>query len=121
MNSTSHKYLIFGRAGCPWCEKAVDLLCRLGVCYEYRQLGVDYTREDLEKKIPGVKTVPQIFLDDELIGGYDKLSRMLGGNGSLPPPSIELSPEEHEVLRQAIWDSAEIVAAGRLDQVSSRC
>lgn len=28
-------------------------------------------------------------------------------------PSIELSAEEHAVLRQAIWDSAEIVAKGR--------
>lgn len=29
-------------------------------------------------------------------------------------PTIELSIEEHQILRQAIWDSAEIVAKGRL-------
>lgn len=31
-----------------------------------------------------------------------------------PQPSVELSAEEHQVLRQAIWDSAEFVAKGRL-------
>lgn len=32
-------------------------------------------------------------------------------------PTIELSIEEHQILRQAIWDSAEVVAKGRLAEL----
>lgn len=38
-----------------------------------------------------------------------ELDKIVGGQ-----PTIELSTEEHQILRQAIWDSAEIVAQGRL-------
>lgn len=77
----AHNYVVYGRAGCPWCEKAVDLLCRLRVPMTYKQFGVDYSRSDLEALVPGVKTVPQIFEDGKLIGGYSELSLKFGGNG----------------------------------------
>ena len=44
-----------------------------GIEYVEKKIGDLYTKEDLLEAVPNAKTVPQIFLDDEYIGGYDQL------------------------------------------------
>ena len=59
---------------CPFCVKAKALLERKGVNFEV----IDVTNDDearmaLVKKANGLRTVPQIFIDDKHIGGCDDL------------------------------------------------
>jgi glutaredoxin 3 len=41
--------------------------------FEERMIGVNWTREQLLESIPQARTVPQIILNGEYIGGYDQL------------------------------------------------
>ena len=58
---------------CPYCDMAKSLLKNKGVAFEERMIGVDWTREQLLEAIPQARTVPQIILNGEYIGGYDQL------------------------------------------------
>ena len=64
---------IFGKTMCPFCDKAKALCEQKGYTYEYKQLDVDFTREDLFEQFPGARTFPQIRIDGENIGGYTEL------------------------------------------------
>jgi glutaredoxin 3 len=61
---------IYGKPQCPFCDRAKALAEREGYNYEYLQLDVDFTREELFEKFPNARTFPQIISDDEYIGGY---------------------------------------------------
>jgi glutaredoxin 3 len=52
---------------------AKTLLKNKGIVFEERMIGVDWTREQLLESIPQARTVPQIILNGEYIGGYDQL------------------------------------------------
>jgi len=52
---------------------AKTLLKNKGIEFEERMIGVDWTREQLLEAIPQARTVPQIILNGEYIGGYDQL------------------------------------------------
>jgi glutaredoxin 3 len=52
---------------------AKTLLKNKGIAFEERMIGVDWTREQLLEAIPQARTVPQIILNGEYIGGYDQL------------------------------------------------
>jgi len=58
---------------CPYCDMAKSLLKNKGVAFEERMIGADWTREQLLEEIPQARTVPQIILNGEYIGGYDQL------------------------------------------------
>jgi glutaredoxin 3 len=52
---------------------AKTLLKNKGIVFEERMIGVNWTREQLLESIPQARTVPQIILNGEYIGGYDQL------------------------------------------------
>ena len=64
---------IFGKTQCPYCDKAKALCEQNGYEYTYKQLDVDFTREELFEIFPGARTFPQIKIDGENIGGYQQL------------------------------------------------
>jgi glutaredoxin 3 len=57
--------------------QAKALLEQQGIEYEEKKIGVDYTREQLLEAVPTARTVPQIFLDGELVGGFTQLRQKL--------------------------------------------
>lgn len=65
--------IIWSRAACPACMQAKALLTQKGIEFEERKIGSEYTREDLLEAVPNARSVPQIFLDGELIGGFPEL------------------------------------------------
>lgn len=69
--------IIWSKDDCPFCVQAKALLTRKGIEYEEKKIGDGYTKEDLLKEVPGARTVPQIFIDGELIGGFKELSTKL--------------------------------------------
>ena len=62
---------------CPYGLKAKDLLQRSGYDVDDRHLA---TREETDafKAQHGVATTPQVFMEDDRVGGYDDLRRFLG-------------------------------------------
>lgn len=68
---------IYGKPACPFCDMAKTLCESKGVTYTYKQLGTDFTREDLLTIFPTARTFPQIKLDGESIGGFDNLKDMI--------------------------------------------
>lgn len=68
------KAKIYSRDNCIFCTKAIDLLEQANIKYDEFKIGRDLTREEFFELMPeGTKTVPQIFLDGNHIGGYDAL------------------------------------------------
>ena len=68
--------VIYSKQSCPFCVRAKDWFDRHG--YTYTE-NVIYDEEQflaLQQKIPGVRTVPQIFIDEKHIGGYDDLMKV---------------------------------------------
>lgn len=71
------KAIVWTKDACPFCVQAKALLEQQGIEYEEKQIGVDYTREQLLEAVPTARTVPQIFLDDKLVGGFTELKKKL--------------------------------------------
>ena len=68
--------VVWSKPNCPFCVKAKALLDQKGIEYEVREIGSGFTREDLLAAVPQAKTVPQIFLDNKLVGGYTELESL---------------------------------------------
>lgn len=71
------KATVWSKYNCSFCEQAKGLLLRENIEFEERKIGDGYTREDLLEAVPTARTVPQIFIDDVLIGGFTELQRHL--------------------------------------------
>ena len=69
--------VIWSKDHCPYCDQAKALLKNKGIPFEEKKIGDGYTREELLEAIPTARTVPQIFLDDKLIGGFTELNEHL--------------------------------------------
>ena len=68
------KIVIYSKNNCVYCTKAMNLVKNLGLDYEEKMMesfeSVDKMLEDIGKQ---VRQMPQIKIDDELIGGYNQL------------------------------------------------
>jgi glutaredoxin len=71
--------VVWSKDACPYCEQAKNLLKARGIEYEERNINKDWTREQLLAAVPMARTLPQIFLNDKLIGGFTELRRHLQG------------------------------------------
>ena len=69
--------IIWSKYHCPYCDQAKALLTSKGIQFEERKIGDGYTKEELLEAVPTARTVPQIFLDGELIGGFNELKTKL--------------------------------------------
>lgn len=67
------KILIYTTVVCPYCVRAKALLKRKGLIYEEINANDDEIRDEMIKKSGGMRTVPQIFIGDQHIGGCDEL------------------------------------------------
>ena len=73
------KAILWSKYHCPYCDQAKALLQQKGIQFEEKKIGDGYTREELLEAVPGARTVPQIFIDDKLIGGFTELRTHLQG------------------------------------------
>lgn len=71
------KAIVWSKDMCPYCEQAKMLLRTRGIEFEERNINRGWTREQLLEAVPNARTVPQIFLDQELIGGFTELKQRL--------------------------------------------
>jgi glutaredoxin 3 len=73
------KAVVWSKENCPFCVQAKSLLKAQGIEFEERNVSRDWTREQLLAAVPNARTLPQIFLDDQHIGGFTDLRSHLRG------------------------------------------
>lgn len=71
------KAIVWSKDQCPYCVQAKALLESKGIEFEERNIQHGWTREQLLEAVPNARSVPQIFLDDELVGGFTELRTKL--------------------------------------------
>lgn len=79
------KVEIYTWSTCPFCIRAKALLDRKGIAYtEYCIDGDEAARADMADRANGRRSLPQIFIADQHIGGCDDLHALEAG-GKLDP------------------------------------
>lgn len=68
---------IYTKMGCSYCARAKRLLDEKGASYSEFDvtLGGD-KRQEMLRRAPGARTVPQIFIDGTHVGGSDELAAL---------------------------------------------
>lgn len=73
------KAVVWSKYHCPFCDQAKALLEAKGIQYEEKKIGDGFTKEDLLEAVPSARSVPQIFIEGELVGGFTELKKKLMG------------------------------------------
>ena len=74
---------VWSQTNCPACTEAKRLLEQHGTHITEKMLGINgYTKKDLIDVVPQARSVPQIFLDGEYIGGLQELKRKLANDNN---------------------------------------
>jgi len=74
--------IVWSKDNCPFCVKAKRMLEAKGIRYEERNLSTgDWTREQLLEAAPNARTVPQIWLHGEYVGGSQELEQYFEDHG----------------------------------------
>jgi glutaredoxin 3 len=71
------KAIVWSKDQCPYCVQAKALLESKGIEYEERNINNGWDKDDLLEAVPTARSVPQIFLDEEYIGGFNELRKKL--------------------------------------------
>jgi len=84
MQKNLHKIAeVWSQTNCPACTEAKRLLEQSGILITEKMLGVNgFTKKDLVERIPHARSVPQIFLDGEYLGGLQELKRKLANDNN---------------------------------------
>ena len=65
---------IYTKPYCPYCIRAVELLETKGVAFDEIEAAFDPDkRQEMMRRSGGRPTYPQIFIDDQHIGGCDDI------------------------------------------------
>ena len=75
--NSNNKAVVWSQANCPACNQAKALLDAKGIAYEVKMLGENATKQELVEAVPGARSVPQIFLNGEYVGGLDALRKII--------------------------------------------
>jgi glutaredoxin 3 len=79
------KAIVWSKDNCTFCDQAKALLEQRNIAYEEKKIGYGYTRENLLEAVPTARTVPQIFVNNNYIGGFTELRKYIeetaGGYG----------------------------------------
>jgi len=85
MSMSQPKVEIYTKWGCPYCVAAKALLDGKGVTYEEYDVTMGGAkRAEMEARVPGARTVPQVLIDGMPYGGFDDISA-LDRQGKLDP------------------------------------
>ena len=78
------KVIVYSKEQCPYCRMAKDLLTAKKIAFE--EVRVDLDPEKLEEmlRLSNRRTVPQIYIGDFHVGGFDDLAE-LDQEGKLEP------------------------------------
>ena len=70
--------IVWSKDSCPYCVQAKNLLASKNIEFEERNImSGTWTKEQLLEAVPTAKSLPQIFLDEEYVGGFNELRNKL--------------------------------------------
>ena len=69
--------VIYSKDNCPYCDMAINLAKSKGMDMSVLKLETDYTVEEFSAKFIYARSVPQIILNGEHIGGYQDLVKLV--------------------------------------------
>lgn len=79
------KVEIYTKWGCPYCVAAKSLLDAKGIAYEEYDVTMGGPkRAEMEERVPGARTVPQVLVNGTPYGGFDDINA-LDRAGKLDP------------------------------------
>ena len=70
------KIIIYSKADCPYCDWAKQLLDKKNVSYNEIRIDLDEEQRIVMERLSGRRTVPQIFINEQPIGGFDDLATL---------------------------------------------
>ena len=70
------KVIIYTKANCPYCDWTKQLLDNKKVNYEEIRIDINDEQRATMERVSGRRTVPQIFINDQPVGGFDDLSAL---------------------------------------------
>ena len=76
--------VMYTTAMCPYCVRAKMLLQRKGMQWEEKRIDIDHALMSEMVERSNRRTVPQIFIGDRHVGGYDDMAE-LDAMGQLDP------------------------------------
>ena len=75
---------VYSKPHCPYCDKAKHLLKSLGLQYEEKVVTKDLSVEELYEVLgKQVRTIPQIVIEKDHIGGYNELKEHFINEGKI--------------------------------------
>ena len=75
----TQKAVVWSKDNCPYCQQAKNLLQLKGIEFEERNITQGtWTKEQLLEVVPNARSLPQVFLDEKLVGGFNELRKHLG-------------------------------------------
>ena len=76
------KVTIYSTMYCPYCTRVKQLFDKKGVAFEEVDLSTNFEELEALKERTNWQTVPQVFVGEEFIGGFDE-TNALDRNGEL--------------------------------------
>lgn len=68
---------VYSTASCPFCDKAKQLLNKWSIPYEEVRIDTDQAAlREFSEATNGARTVPQIVIDGQCIGGFSELTEL---------------------------------------------
>ena len=89
---------VYTASYCSWCSRAVQFLEKEGLKVRIVDITDDQDERQMLVERTGQKTVPQIWIGDAYIGGYDRMMKM-ASTKDLKPIILE---EESKLLKAEI-------------------
>jgi glutaredoxin 3 len=71
--------IVWSQENCSYCDSAKNMLKAYGYVVEERKIGEgeDWTKQDLIAVVPHARGVPQIFVNDRYVGGFQELRSLM--------------------------------------------
>ncbi len=70
------KVVMYTKASCPYCVMAKQLLSSKQAAFEEIRIDLDDSKREEMMRLSNRRTVPQIFINDQPIGGFDDLAAL---------------------------------------------
>lgn len=94
------KVVMYSTQYCPYCVQAKALLRHKGVAFEEIDVSGDEELRSAMVEASGRRTVPQIFINDSAIGGFEEL-RTLEEQGELDRLLAASPLDPHDVPQKS--------------------
>ena len=78
------KVIVYSKPACQFCDKAKSLLTQLKIEYIEKVVTKDISLEELFEELgKTVRTIPQIVIDENHIGGFNELREHFVDKGKI--------------------------------------